>query len=118
MDGHAFSVALIDGIGQFAGTLVSPVALGGVVLAICLTRRPRTLRLVALALGTLLAAAPALATGHPIAGLLRILGAIAACLLHVEVYLGVVLPIWQGLVRLWRAVARFFGRRPAVPPDG
>jgi hypothetical protein len=75
------------------------------------------LRLLAVALGLALAAAPALAAEHPVAALLRLTGAVAACLLQVEVYLAVVLPLWRAAVRLWQALLAWLRGRPLLPPE-
>jgi len=110
------STAFVNGIGEFAGTFTSPLALAIVlVLAFLLRRRPAHLRLAGLACGAALALPAAWQAGHLLAAACILAGAMLGVLLQVEFVLGVVLPILALCRRLYDAVLGLL-RTPNLPP--
>jgi hypothetical protein len=109
------SHALIEGVGQFAGTFTSPLAIGIVLALAWVVRRRTAFRLAGLATGALLALPKAWASGEALTGGCLAVGGMLGALLQVEFILGVLLPVLALLRRLRDAVMGLF-RTPTLPP--
>lgn len=110
------STAFVEGVGEFAGTFTSPLALAVVVvLASFLRHRPARLRLAGLACGAMLALPTAWQASGLLLGVCLVAGAMLGVALQVEFMLGVILPILALCRRLYEAVLGLF-RAPNLPP--
>jgi hypothetical protein len=110
------STAFVEGVGEFAGTFISPLALAIVlVMASLWRRRPMYLRLGGLACGAALALPAAWKAGHLLPAACILGGGMLGVLLQVELVLGVVLPLLALCRRLYDAVLGLF-RTPNLPP--
>jgi hypothetical protein len=116
MDLGAIDAALIDGIGQFAGTFANPLTAMAVLVLACVTQRPAWLRLACIPIGAVVAAGHILDSPNTWDAAFHLLGSICGALLQVELLINVAFPVLAFGRRILRAL---FPTRPTedtLPP--